>query len=394
MRSVKIIDPAATGKAGTAGVYRSPFSLPNGEILASYDGAVTDPAARTPHYALVAVNDADGRPPHAGQRRQPVVRRGGARLQARRAAAVQEPAAAGVRRPHRTTRATHGIMHFPDAPVLATLLGANLRQRPQRPGVWTARVALKVYEEQPAAATPDAARARWSTRSRTSLGQASFEADHSLKVLVPGRQAADPRVRRRQRQPGLHDDRGAPGDAGRVHHPGPPRALFNNICGGCHGSIERLGAGRRGQRRRPDRRVGVAVAQPVAEEPAVARAIPPTRRRRGIAEGGGYGEMISSEKRRKHDLWIIWSMCCRAATDGPRTPTAATGAAPRHRVAGARWRRASVDSRHHRRSGGEGPAARDGARGRIRRALRRQPRRRRQSCSTASGRACCWSTWT
>ena len=31
-----MIDAAATGKAGTAGVYRSPFSLPNGEILASY----------------------------------------------------------------------------------------------------------------------------------------------------------------------------------------------------------------------------------------------------------------------------------------------------------------------------------------------------------------------
>ena len=69
VRSVKIVDPAATGKAGTAGVYRSPFSLPNGEILASYDGAVTDPAARTPHYALVAVNDQTGAAPHAGQRR-------------------------------------------------------------------------------------------------------------------------------------------------------------------------------------------------------------------------------------------------------------------------------------------------------------------------------------
>ena len=60
LRSVKIVDPAATGKAGTAGVYRSPFSLPNGEILASYDGAVTDPAAGTPRFALVAVNEQTG----------------------------------------------------------------------------------------------------------------------------------------------------------------------------------------------------------------------------------------------------------------------------------------------------------------------------------------------
>ena len=30
---------ARPARPGTAGVYRSPFSLPNGEILASYDGA-------------------------------------------------------------------------------------------------------------------------------------------------------------------------------------------------------------------------------------------------------------------------------------------------------------------------------------------------------------------
>ena len=44
LRAVVIVDPAATGKAGTAGVYRSPFSLPNGEILASYAANVTNPA--------------------------------------------------------------------------------------------------------------------------------------------------------------------------------------------------------------------------------------------------------------------------------------------------------------------------------------------------------------
>ena len=48
LRSVMIVDPAATGQAGTAGVYRSPFSLPNGEILASYAADVTDPAPATP----------------------------------------------------------------------------------------------------------------------------------------------------------------------------------------------------------------------------------------------------------------------------------------------------------------------------------------------------------
>src|SRR5260370_41439691 len=46
LRSVQVIDPAATGRAGaTQGAYRSPFPLPDGRILASYDGAVTDLSA-------------------------------------------------------------------------------------------------------------------------------------------------------------------------------------------------------------------------------------------------------------------------------------------------------------------------------------------------------------
>src|SRR3954463_11940490 len=61
VRSLQIVDAAATGRAGTAGVYRSPFSLPNGEILASYAANVTQPATDTPHYALVAVNPTTGK---------------------------------------------------------------------------------------------------------------------------------------------------------------------------------------------------------------------------------------------------------------------------------------------------------------------------------------------
>ena len=60
LRAVVIVDPAATGKDGTTGVYRSPFSLPNGEILASYAANVTNPAADTPKFDLVAVNERTG----------------------------------------------------------------------------------------------------------------------------------------------------------------------------------------------------------------------------------------------------------------------------------------------------------------------------------------------
>src|SRR4029079_14271941 len=128
VRSVKIIDTGATGKAGTAGVYRSPFSLTNGEILASYDGAVTDPAAATPRYALVAVNDQTG----------------ARRMLAQDGSLSYVEATLGYKRGEQllfrnlpqlvfgghseSSLGDSAIMHFPDAPVLATLLGANLRE--------------------------------------------------------------------------------------------------------------------------------------------------------------------------------------------------------------------------------------------------------------------------
>src|SRR5205085_1880812 len=129
LRSVKIIDPTATGKAGTAGVYRSPFSLPNGEILASYDGTITDPAAGMPRYALVAVDELTG----------------AHRTLASDGTLSYVEAALGYKRGERllfsnlpqlvfgghhegSGAGNNAVMHFPDGPVLATLLGANLRR--------------------------------------------------------------------------------------------------------------------------------------------------------------------------------------------------------------------------------------------------------------------------
>ena len=234
LRSVKIIDPAATGKAGTAGVYRSPFSLPNGEILASYDGAVTDPAAATPHYALVAVNDQTGaRRMLAGDGSLSYVE-ARAGLQARPSSCCSGTCRSWCSAVTPTTRGDTAIMHFPDAPVLATLLGANLRQQPQRRGHGPGRRAEDLRGE-PAGRSQMAPGTF--TGTRTSLGQASFESDHSLKVFVPARK---PLILE------FVDGSGSPVFTMTEEHqvaaneyitPGPPRALFNNICGGCHGSL-------------------------------------------------------------------------------------------------------------------------------------------------------------
>ena len=73
---------------------------------------------------------ADGRAARAGQRPALSLRRGGAGLQARRARAVPPTcrswcSAATASEP---TSARTASMHFPDLPLLATLLGANLRR--------------------------------------------------------------------------------------------------------------------------------------------------------------------------------------------------------------------------------------------------------------------------
>ena len=232
VRSVVIIDPAATGRAGTAGVYRSPFSLPNGEILASYAANVTNPASDVPNYDLVAVNDSTG---------------------ARRAL-LSDPslsyveATLGYKRSERLlfnnlaqlvfgghagqASGTAGIMHLPDAPVLATLLAANLRRGRDVAPMDAAR-ALRVYQDN----APPTAMPGQTYSNRTLLGQAPLEADHSLKVFLPG---GTPLILE------LVDGNGNAlltmteehqVTAGEYITPGPPRNVFNPICGGCHGSL-------------------------------------------------------------------------------------------------------------------------------------------------------------
>jgi hypothetical protein len=232
LRSVRIIDPVATGKDGTTGVYRSPFSLPNGEILASYDGAVTDPTAGTRRYALVAVNEQTG----------------ARRMLAADGSLSYVEAALGYKRAgrllfsnlpqlvfggHREDSAgTNAIMHFPDGPVLATLLGSNLRERRNVEG-FDKVSALKVWEESP----PPSPMQGSVYTNRTLLGQASFESDHSLKVYIP---AGKPLILDFVDGSGnsvftmTEEHQVSPGE---YITPGPPRAVFNNICGGCHGSL-------------------------------------------------------------------------------------------------------------------------------------------------------------
>ncbi len=242
VKSMVVVDAGATASGGT-GLYRSPFSLPNGEILASYDGAVTDPTSALPRYALVAVDP----------------KTGGRRTLSSDGTLSYVEGALGYKRGNTALFFNHpelvfgghagdanpdnqAVMHFPDLPVLATLLGANLR-RGRNVEAYDAAASLKVLQEQPPppGSTKDTVQLTGTDvqtyTSRTVLGSAPLLSDHSLIALVP---AGVPLILE------VDDARGnalftmseehqvTPGE---YVTPGPPRAVFNAICGGCHGSL-------------------------------------------------------------------------------------------------------------------------------------------------------------
>ena len=239
VRSMIIVDAAATGRAGTAGVYRSPFSLPNGEILASYAANVADPAADVPRYDLVAVALDGTRRPLASDANLSYVEAALGYKRAERALFRNLPQLVfgGHGDIAGNGAGDTGTMHFPDLPLLGTLLDANLRHGRDVKALDKV-AALKVYEEKPPTTlTPARTGKEMVYSERVSLGVAALESDHSVKVTIPARR---PLILE------LIDGDGKAVFTMREEHqlspgeyvtPGPPRALFNGICAGCHGSI-------------------------------------------------------------------------------------------------------------------------------------------------------------
>jgi hypothetical protein len=242
LKSMVVIDAGATAGMGKTGVYRSPFSLPDGSILASYAASVTNPAADTPKYDLVAVNEKTGaRTPLASD---PTLSFVEAALGYKRAETMlfhnlpQLVFGGG-----QLASDNAGTLHFPDLPLLATLLGANLRHG-RNVEAFDAAAGLKVYLEQPppATATPQMPPAglvgsQNVFSQRVDLGHVPLQGDKSVKVSLP---SGKPVILE------LIDSNGAPVFTMTEEHqvapneyttPGAPRALFNGICGGCHGSV-------------------------------------------------------------------------------------------------------------------------------------------------------------
>jgi hypothetical protein len=241
LRSLVIVDSGATAHAGTQGVYRSPFSLPDGLIMASYALNVTDPTMQTPKYDLVTVDAMGKRQPLVSD---PALSYVEATLGYKRSGRVlftnlPQLVFGG----HNNAGSGQGTMHFPDLPLLATLLGANLRKG-RNVAAFDGATRLAAYVEapppmgsSPTNKPPGLQGSQMVYTQRQALGTAPLQSDHSLMVSVP---AGKPLIFQ------LQDDSGASlfemaeehqVTSGEYITPGAPRGLFNNICAGCHGSI-------------------------------------------------------------------------------------------------------------------------------------------------------------
>lgn len=244
LKALTILDPAATGRAGaTKGAYRSPFPLPDGRVLASYDGAITDLSAQTPRYDLVAVDARDGaRTPLAG------FAGGGKSWVEAVLVYKREPKALF----HNLTQLVfgghvdagdpaHAEVHYPDAPMLGTLLIANLRTGRFVDMLRASGSQLVIYED---LAPPDAAGgmagrmgSQMVYQNRKELGRVPLASDGSAHVRLP---SLTPLIVELQDQSGnklmtmSEEDQLGPGE--HISR-GVPQKFFDSVCGGCHGSV-------------------------------------------------------------------------------------------------------------------------------------------------------------
>ncbi|HEY5944007.1 MAG TPA: hypothetical protein VIV40_00875, partial [Kofleriaceae bacterium] len=223
--SLRIIDGGtATGRAGSAGSYRSPFLLPDGQIMASFA-----PSATALAWRLVAVN------PRTGAQTTLESPAGG-RAIVDAVLAYKYPA-----RPLYANRrqlvfggstdsdTAHAIVHFPDAPMAFTLLTGNLRRG------------------RPVEQFRDATDLVVKSESGTELGRASLESDGSVKVRVPAGTPVFLSLANGSSTVGLpmtEEHQFGPGEVISLgiretftNAAGKTVRLFDAVCAGCHGSV-------------------------------------------------------------------------------------------------------------------------------------------------------------
>jgi hypothetical protein len=228
--ALRIVGTTATGRAGSAASYRSPVSLPSGDIMASYASS-----ASTGNFDIVAVN------PHSGAQQT---------LIAAPASSALVDAVLAYKYPPRvlydnrrqlvfggsdTGDPAHAVLHMPDAPMVFTLLTGNLRRGRPVDAFRKAKF-LAIYTEGlcPAGCT---ANTNGIYQNRSLLGRAQLADDGSVRVQLPSATGVVLELQ--------DDKQNSVIKMGEEHQLGPGeqismgivQPLFDAVCAGCHGSV-------------------------------------------------------------------------------------------------------------------------------------------------------------
>ena len=242
LHSMNIIDPAATGRVGEAtnGAYRSPFPLPDGQTMVSYTSYNGDLGTATSlDWDIVAIN-------HRTGQRTTIIGGPGAQVEAVLALKYPDRTFYYNRRqlvfggkvsPADTGGNQYAIIHFPDAPLIFTLVNANLR-RGRPVDLFDSGAQIAIYKENPAPAGTTSGDGEGGIyQNRTLIGTAPLADDGSARIrtlagvgviLELQDASGNPLVTMKE------EHQVGPGEEISL---GIKRDLFDQVCGGCHGSV-------------------------------------------------------------------------------------------------------------------------------------------------------------
>ncbi|MBA3397268.1 MAG: PD40 domain-containing protein [Deltaproteobacteria bacterium] len=230
--ALRVIDGGtASGRLGAIAGYRHPVSLPDGTIMVAFASN-----AAQGNFEIVAVD------PRTQQRRDLFANGTGIRVDA----------VLAYRYPPRTLYSNrrqlvfggaadgddpgHAVLHLPDAPMVFTLLTANLRRGRPVDAFRDARY-LAVYSEALCPASGCSANSNGIFQTRAMLGRTELASDGSAKLRLPAGQGI---VLELQDASGnslvTMSEEHQLGPAERISM-GIKQSLFDAVCGGCHGSI-------------------------------------------------------------------------------------------------------------------------------------------------------------
>ena len=229
--ALRVLGTTATGRAGSTASYRSPVSLPSGDIMASYADA-----ASTGNFELVAVN------PHSGTPKTLIAAPAGAALVDAVLVYKYPPRALYVNRRQLvfggsdTGDPAHAVLHMPDAPMVFTLLTGNLRRGRPVDAFRKARN-LAIYSEGLCPTTPCTANTNGIYQSRSLLGRAQLADDGSVRVQVPSATGVVLELQDDKQTSVVKMTEEHQLGPGEQISMGIVEPLFDAVCAGCHGSV-------------------------------------------------------------------------------------------------------------------------------------------------------------